>query len=346
MAVLVTGSTGFIAQYIIKGLLDQDYQVIGTVRNENKREFLLTNFEHNPKLSLEIVPDIAKLDAFDQVIEKRSSEIEYILHTASPVKMSAEDPENEILIPALNGTKAILNAAKIYSKDIKRIVITSSVAAFLTPGDKTRVVDETCWNPITWEQAKQGGFLSYIGSKAFAEKAAWEFVENNKDNISFDLVTTAPFFVFGPELFESNLKISPFGASNSIIGNYFRPEIDPKDDSVITSFTDNGFVDVRDVAKAHILAMQRKEFHGKRVLLFGGPCNGQDIVDILIKNIPQLKDKLPVGKPGTGPWYTKDSQPGRINDSKSKELLGFEFAPLEKSVTDVATQFLEFVSKK
>ena len=129
MSVFVSGATGYIAQHIIAQLLEQNYKVIGSVRTQAKADRLARLF-NNPNLSFVIVPDLAKLDAFDEAFKEHGKEIKYVLHTASPCFFESDDVVNEILIPARNGTLSILESIKKHAADtVERVVVTSSYAA-------------------------------------------------------------------------------------------------------------------------------------------------------------------------------------------------------------------------
>ena len=56
--------------------------------------------------------------------------VDYVLHTASPFKMSCVDGQREMVDPALLGTENVINSA-LKVDSIKRIVVTSSAAAIL-----------------------------------------------------------------------------------------------------------------------------------------------------------------------------------------------------------------------
>lgn len=75
-----------------------------------------------------IIKDISSPGAFDNVL-KQYPEIEIFLHTASPFHFKAGNIEQELLIPAINGTKNALLAIKQFGHKIKHVVITSSVVA-------------------------------------------------------------------------------------------------------------------------------------------------------------------------------------------------------------------------
>lgn len=95
------------------------------------------------------------------------------------------------------------------------------------------------------------------------------------------------------------------------------------------------YVDVRDVAKAHLIAFQ-KELSGERLGLSEGRFSSQQILDILNEKFPQLN----ISK-GPDPGK-EDTRPGALFDnSRSKKLLGFRFTGLGQSVCDSVAQVLK-----
>lgn len=184
--VLVSGASGFIASHIVKQLVDLGYHVIGTVRSESKGEFIKKNYSSGFEYA--IVEDFAEPDCFDEIF-KAHPDILYVLHTASPFNFSKTSAENDFLKPAINGTLSMLRSAQILGKHVKKVVITSSFAANMqapfNKGDHDFVYSDKVWSNVTYEMAKDDSnlFLAYFGSKKYAEKAAWEFVET--ENPSF-----------------------------------------------------------------------------------------------------------------------------------------------------------------
>lgn len=339
MAVLISGATGFIAQHIVDNLLRENYKVIGTVRSESKAEKLKSQFGNNPNFITELVPDIAAPNAFDEVLRKHGKEIKVILHTASPFNFQIKDVEKELLIPAVNGTKSILESVKKYGANtVERVVVTSSFAAIFDIAklnDKSVVFTEESWNPATWESCQVDPLSAYCGSKKFAEKAAWEFYEENKNVVKFKLSTVNPVYVYGPQMFDEDVK-DHLNTSCEIINSLIHTPADSKLDENLHA----EYIDVRDVAKAHLLAFQKEETIGQRLGLCGGKFDAQDIVDILNEDFPQLKGKIPTGdNPGRGASVTNTSS--TFDNSKSKKILGFKFITLHKSVHDTAAQILK-----
>ncbi len=100
------------------------------------------------------------------------------------------------------------------------------------------------------------------------------------------------------------------------------------------------WVDVRDVALAHVVPLEKSaEAAGRRLFTTPGYYSAQDILDIANKNFPELKGKIPVGKPGTGQRnvdkYTK------FENSKTNAFLGIKYITLEKSIVDTIKTLLE-----
>ena len=111
-AVYVSGATGFIAQHIVKDLIEKGYKVIGSVRSAEKGDQLAKNL-NSDNFSYEIVKDIAEPNAFDESLKKHP-EVEYFMHTASPFHFNTSDIEKDLLLPAVEGTKNAFKSIKAY----------------------------------------------------------------------------------------------------------------------------------------------------------------------------------------------------------------------------------------
>ncbi|KAK6458130.1 protein induced by osmotic stress [Scheffersomyces xylosifermentans] len=327
-SVFISGATGFIAQHIITLLVTKGYNVVGSVRSAAKGEHLKELY--GSKFQFEVVPVLEKQGAFDEAL-KNHPEVTVFLHTASPVTFSAEDNERDILIPAINGTKFVLDSIHRTSPQIKRVVYTSSIVAIASPqqlSDPTYEGGEEFFSPITYEEGKSNGFFAYFASKTFAEKAAWEFVESNKPN--FALSTINPVYVVGPQAKDEEAK-GEVNITAQIITSIYNLK---KDDKVPE--TAGNFVDVRDVAKAHVLAFEKEETKGQRLITLANKFNSQLILNIIRKNFPELRETLPVGNPDD----IDLSAIPNLKNEKSRNLLGIEYIDFEKSVTDAIKQVI------
>lgn len=334
--VLLTGGSGFIATHILELLLEGGHEVVTTVRTEEKAK-IIRDAHPGAKLTVTIVPDIAQPNAFDEVM-KQTPDFEYVQHTASPFHFRFKDAKTEILDPAIKGTTSILEAIQKYAPTVKRVVLTSSFAAILSAnelGNPGKTWNESDWNPNTYEDGLTGPpGTTYRVSKTLAEKAAWDFVE--KERPGFDLATINPPFVFGPVVHHMS-SLADVNTSNgnmvALIVGRWKSEIPPTGVHL--------WADVRDVAKAHVAAMERPDAGGNRFFVTAGHFSNKEIVPIVRKNFPQLADKLPEDGVEGG-----DYPDGSVNNiykydnSKATKVLGIEWISLEQSVVDTIGSLL------
>ncbi|KAI3757685.1 hypothetical protein L6452_05228 [Arctium lappa] len=179
--VCVTGTSGFLASWLIKRLLLAGYHVIGTVRDPGVRE------------RLHLVKDeLTEGGSFDNAIMG----CEGVFHTASPVIRGPPfDPRGEILKPAIDGTLNMLRSCK-KNPSLRRVAFTSSSSTLRVRDDfdpNKVTIDESSWSSVEFCERLN---IWYVLSKTMAEKAAWEFCNQNGIN----LVTILPSFVVGPSL--------------------------------------------------------------------------------------------------------------------------------------------------
>lgn len=81
--ILVTGASGFVAAWVCKTLLENSFEVVGTVRTADKGDYLVKKLKDlvpAGKFSYIVVEDIGKADAFDEAVKG----VDAIMHTASP----------------------------------------------------------------------------------------------------------------------------------------------------------------------------------------------------------------------------------------------------------------------
>ena len=244
--VLVTGGSGFIGLHCIQQLLDQGYQVRTTVRSDSRQaEILKAMTEHSshPENLDFVVADLLQDAGWEDAV----SDCKYVLHVASPFVLENPDDENELIKPAVEGTLRILNACK--KSSVQKVVLTSSVAAIAYGHSKSKTLfDENDWSDT------EGDISAYSKSKTLAERAAWDFMQHLSDDEKFELTVINPSAVTGPML------TNDIGTSNSFIVQLASGAMPacPK--------IHMGFVDVRDVAKAHIFAMTSSKANGQRII--------------------------------------------------------------------------------
>lgn len=290
-----------------------------TVRSDDKGQTILNNHPGTQdKLSFAIVKDIVQDDAFDEAVQ--STQFDAVIHTASPFTYDVKDPKTDLLDPAVVGTTGILKAVKRLAPSVKIIVITSSFAAMMSD---SKSYNEEVWNPISWKDAAAGdGATAYRGSKALAERAAWEFVEKEKPN--FQLSVINPALVLGPIINYFN-SLDSINTSNRVIRDLILGK--HKDGLPPTGLYI--WVDVRDIALAHVKAMEIEKAHGKRIFCVAGYLSNAEIAQIIKDHFAEYKDLLP-----TELKIDRPKDVYAIDNSRSKELLGLEYRPLDKCIVD------------
>lgn len=268
-SVLVTGATGFIASHIIERLLTGGQRVRGTVRSLRKPGDIDRLRElPGARERLDLVEsDLTQPGSFDAA----AVGCDVVMHTASPYAIDVADAQRHLVDPAVNGTREVLTAA-VRAGSVRRVVLTSSMAA-VTDEPEDRVLTEADWNTKSSLDRNP-----YYYSKTMAERAAWAFMEETKP--SFDLVAINPFMVIGPSLTAGLNTSNRLLLVDLLKGTY----------PGILSLT-WGIVDVRDVAEAHVRAMEVPAAEG-RYLCVGETMSMRQVVALLRAN-GYGNDKLP-----------------------------------------------------
>ncbi|KAL6947537.1 hypothetical protein ACO0RG_000112 [Hanseniaspora osmophila] len=334
--VFVSGATGFIAQHIIKQLLDSNlYKVVGSVRNSVKADKVMRDFGNNTDLTLVIVEDLSNLDAFDSVFEKHGATFDYVLHTACPILSADNDFQKNLITPAINGSKNIFEATVKYAPNVKKFVQTSSYAAMRNPDanhNPNITVNEKSWGSLTLQEGLQNGWSAYFYAKTSAEREVWAL--HKSLNARFLLTVINPTFVFGPQCFDSSVS-KTLNSSCEIINAivHSKPSDPPQKD------IKGNFIDVRDLARAQVQCITDDKLNGQRLLLSAGKYCWQLIANIINTEFPELRGKIAKGEKG-GDKQVLNSF-AKIDNHVTKELLGFEFTDLETSVTDTVQQILK-----
>ncbi|XP_057453944.1 cinnamoyl-CoA reductase CAD2-like [Lotus japonicus] len=311
--VCVTGASGYIASWIVKFLLQRGNTVKATVRDPNdpkKVGHLLRLDGARERLHL-FKANLLEEGSFNSVVQGCHG----VFHTASPFYYDVEDPQAELLDPAVKGTLNVLKSCA-NSPSLKRVVLTSSIAAVAYNG-KSRtpdvVVDETWFSDPHFNLEAN---MWYVLSKTLAEDAAWKFAREN----NIDMVTINPAMVIGP-LLQPVLNTSAAAVLNFVNGAQTFPN---------ATF---GWINVKDVANAHIQAYESASASG-RYCLVERVVHHSEIVKILRELYPtlQLPEKCADDKPYV-PTY-------QVSKDKAKSL-GIEFVPLEMSLRETVESLKE-----
>ncbi|RSH76694.1 methylglyoxal reductase (NADPH-dependent) gre2 [Apiotrichum porosum] len=324
--VLLTGASGFIATHTVQAFLDAGYPVRGTVRSKDKGEYLANLFKGS-KVPFEyiIVEDIGKSGAFDEAVK----DVVGVAHTASPFHFKATNPE-ELIRPAVDGTVGVLKSIQKHNPNVKRVVITSSVAAIRSGAPSPAVYTEKDWNEQSTENVKKLGSAAnpsdkYQASKTLAEKAFWKFIEDEKP--SFDGATIHPPLTMGPVI-QPLGSIEQINTSNGIVLSWFRDN--HKQDEIPPSAPFN-WVDARDVAQAHVRALAVPEAGGERFITSAGPAGPNDYVLAFERFFPDRTTYPKGNKAEVATWHAKSDL---FDGSKAERVLGIKYHQLDESVKD------------
>jgi nucleoside-diphosphate-sugar epimerase len=340
--VLVTGATGFVAGWLVKRLLDNGYTVHAAVRDPSDTEKL----RYLDQIAAAAPGSIRyfKSDLMaDGTYADGMQDCSVVFHTASPFKLGVNDPQKQLIEPALLGTRNILLQAN-KTDSVKRVVVTSSCAAIY--GDNADM-QETKGGKFTednWNETSSLEHQPYSYSKTLAEREAWK-IANDQDR--WDLVTINPSFVLGP-------AINPFASSESFtIFKQFgdgTAKIGVPDLAIAA-------VDVRDVADAHMAAAFSPAASG-RYITSGCDTSFLDMAVALREHFgdsyPFPRRILPKGMVWLmGPLFNKAltrkivsknvGMPLVIDNSKSISELEISYRPMETSVIDMFQQLLDKV---
>ncbi|KAJ0237682.1 Epimerase domain-containing protein [Hirschfeldia incana] len=286
-----------------------------SLADKAKTEHLLALEGAKERLTL-FKADLLEDCSFEQAIEGCDA----VFHTASPVKYIVTDPQTELIDPAVKGTLNVLNTCK--KSSVKRVIVTSSTAAVLVrqpPLEPNDVVDETFFSdPSVCTELE----LWYPLSKTLAENAAWQFTKDN----GMDMVVIIPGFVIGP-LLQPTLNFSDGFIVDMINGkNPF-------------NFTNYRFVDVRDVALAHVKALETPSANGR--YLIDGPTSmtTNDVQKTARELFPNLCIAESNGENEMKDIMTKEII-YKVCVEKVKNL-GVEFTPVESSLRDTIISLKE-----
>ena len=325
--VFISGISGYIAMHCAQQLLEKGYSINATVRDTKKIDPI-------KKALKDLSLDVSKIDFFeadllsDQNWEDAMTGCEDVLHVASPYPLAQPKDENDLIKPAVEGTERVVLLA--LKQNVRKIVLTSSVAA-ISSGHTKKQFSEEDWSKV------DEPIPAYPKSKALAEKKAWDLI--NKSNKKTKLTVINPAGVIGPSL------TSEVSSTQLIISGLVNGKIP------INLPIHIGYVDVRDVALAHVKALESPKSDGERIILSATELWTKDVSKILRENgynAPRfsasvvvakfLSNFIPILKPSRrffGKAMTK-------NSTKAEDILGIKYIDISKSIIDEVESLKRF----
>lgn len=347
-SILVTGASGFIGAEVLNSLLSRGYNVKATVRNDSSADKIKkSHSKYVDQLSFSIVKDVQTPGGHDEAVKGvdgvsheskhlvNSTNKYQVFHLASPFVLQVKNNATDLLDPAINGTTELLKSIQKNNPNVKRVILTSSFASIIdmTKGKRPGYTyTEEDWNPCSYEQAADQntpGVVSYCASKALAEKAAWDYIKDNKPN--FTMTSINPPMVYGP----SSALFTGFEHLNTSSADIYRLFNGSLQEVPETGFY--GWVDVRDLAEAEVIAYESEKAAGQRYLTASSGFTYQQIADIIREEFPEKRDLTPVG-------HANEPFPDVYHpaNEKTRKELGLEFRDLRTSIVDMVQQVIAY----
>jgi nucleoside-diphosphate-sugar epimerase len=315
--VCVTGGSGFLGGHIVKRLLEKGgFAVRATTRNAKKAAFLKGFAGADERLTIVDGCDFDNPDSFDRALEGCNA----VIHCASPF-FNLQGTRENLVVPAIQGTEIVLNACE--KAGVEKVTYTSSSAAIIIDygqkaaasptGNHVYTADD--WSPQHILEEKKNW---YSLSKLLGEKKAWELSKQH----SYNLCVLNPSLIWGPQTpgqthlnTSSEAILSYMDGSRKVIQNGVRC-----------------VVDVRDVAEAHIVPIEKDIGWGKRYALFGGAPHFKDTATYIRQALeksshPAAKDMLPL----VPTEVNADLEPTVMGPPADKPLL-YDCSPAEKEL--------------
>ncbi|KAF7549367.1 hypothetical protein G7Z17_g6438 [Cylindrodendrum hubeiense] len=331
---LVTGASGYIALHVVSQLLDLGWIVHATVRNLHNEEKIgplrQLDSKHPGKLKL-FEADLLQAGSFLPAMQNCS----VVFHIASPflVPEAAKDSAKELVIPALEGTRNVLQSVE-KTESVKRVIFTSSTGAIYSDNIDVIEMENQTLHEKYFNTNSTVDHNPYQFSKVVAEREAWRIAEAQK---RWDMVAICPGFVIGPMLSAVSDSGSLF-TIDQLLSGY-----------MLVGVPDLAFalVDVREVAAAHVRAAEVESAQGRYIVSRSKMMPFVDI-SMLLKPMHPSSWQLPSWMIPNwilhilGPlmglsrrWLDSNlSITFSVDNTRSIEEFGIEYRPVAQSLAD------------
>lgn len=314
--ILVTGGTGFLGAYILQELIEKGYRVRALHRGRHLPFFIPPAIIDQVEWVSGDILDIAGL-------ETAMEDMDAVIHAAAKISFAKRD-RREMFHTNVEGTANIVNIA--LEQSIGRLIHISSVAALSRTAHGEMVTEDK-----NWEDSKLN--TGYAVSKYHAELEVWRGMG---EGLEATIVNPSTILGYG----DWN------GSSCTIFKRIYQG---------FPWYTHgiNGFVDVRDAARA-VVALLDLEACGERFILNGDNWSFRQLFDTiaagfgkkppsreatpLLSGIAWRMESLRSWMTGHPSMLTRESarvaqSSTRFDNSKIlQKIPGFQFTPLAQTV--------------
>ncbi len=335
--VLLTGATGYLAGWILEGLLAAGLDVHATVRDPQDTEALRPLREMAAELPGRLTffgADLLRPGAFNEAMRGCG----VVIHTAAPYASRFEDAREEIVDPTVFGAMNVLEAAD-RSRRVKRVVMTGSFTAICGYNEDMARAPGGCPTEAQWNDSSTLKEAPYAFSKTQAERAAWRIADAQA---RWRLVVLNPCLIVGPDRF-GRTRAESFALPRQMGSGRMRG----------VAPLEIGMVDVRDVAEAHLRAAFLPGAGGRNIL-FGGAMPMRQMVAVLKQRYPGLpvpEREAPVWllrlvgrlkNPNLTPAVVRRSlnRPWRADTGKARRELGQSFRSPDAGLVEMFEQLV------
>ncbi|KAH6904336.1 D-lactaldehyde dehydrogenase [Coprinopsis sp. MPI-PUGE-AT-0042] len=320
---LVTGSNGYLAMWIIRGLVREGLLSQSAVRSAAKGKHLQDYFaSYSAKFEIAIVPDITQEGAFDEAIKG----------------VHATDDPQELITPALHGTNGVLKSV------LKERVLTTHLVHNRTEvkrdlvsiGKGFRVYNENDWNEDSIREVEAKGrdatgMAKYQASKTLAEKAAWRLYNEHKDKLRWDLTVIQPAIHRSLQTTKPVIHDVASPTNLNVSMKYWWDMVVSQEPKTREALSGGG-----SWVHAHILALEKESAGGERIIVSAGQWVWQEWVDAArsLEPSPLPNHDIAPGFPDVQKVY-----PNEFDTSKAATILGIKWRSKLETTRDILEDF-------
>ena len=338
--VLVTGATGYVAGWIVKELLERGATVHAAVRDPSNE----AKVRHLKELGGPGQIRLFQSDLLDAgSYADAMADCAIVFHTASPFTMAVQDPQTELIDPAVLGTRNVLEEATRVDS-VRRVVLTSSCAAIYADAADCAAAPGGVLTEDVWNTTASLDHQPYSWSKTLAEREAWKIAQGQS---RWDLVVVNPSLVIGPAI-----NLHPTSESFDIVRRL--------GDGTMRAGAPRfgmGVVDVRDLAAVQLAAAATPDAKGRHIV----SGHNTDLFELGRTLLPKFGAAYPVPRRALPKWLVwlagpltvgisrkvvarNVDVPWRADNAKSRRELGATYRPMSESMEDMFGQMIEMGS--